>query len=152
MKKRPVKERFMESFEPVTESGCWIWMKTVFHDGYGQIKRDGKTSRAHRLSYELFSGPIPADMCVLHKCDVRACVNPAHLFLGTNADNMADKIAKGRQSRQAGSDRYNAKLTEQNVVEIRKSRLSQRDIARKFLVSYQLISDIKAGKVWRHVK
>jgi hypothetical protein len=83
------------------ENGCWDWQWSVFtQTGYGQFALDSKTPvNAHRMSWELTSGSIPLGLLVLHKCDNRKCVNPEHLFLGTDADNMQDKVRKGRSSR-----------------------------------------------------
>ena len=83
--------------EPMT--GCHLWIGGADPDGYGVISRQGrrgKQERAHRVAYELFVGPIPDGICVLHRCDTPACVNPEHLFLGTNLDNVRDRDAKGR--------------------------------------------------------
>jgi hypothetical protein len=93
-------ERFEAKYIPVTESGCWLWEAFVDVDGYGTIW-DGRIKRsalAHRISYELYRGN-PGEFHVLHLCDVRCCVNPNHLFLGTNLDNIADRHKKGRDSK-----------------------------------------------------
>jgi hypothetical protein len=77
--------------------GCWLWMAAKGHKGYGAVGLPGgKTAKAHRVSYELQFGPIPEAACVLHRCDVPACVRPTHLFLGSKADNNADMRSKGR--------------------------------------------------------
>jgi len=76
--------------------GCWIFQGARSTDGYGQVRHDGRTERVHRLAWEAANGPIPADMRVCHSCDVPACCNPAHLFLGTQQDNVTDMIEKGR--------------------------------------------------------
>ena len=80
-------------------NGCWIWQQSSDKDGYGKIVVDGVLKRAHRLSYETFVGEIPDGLYVLHRCDVRNCVNPQHLFLGTHQDNMDDMNSKGRNGR-----------------------------------------------------
>lgn len=97
----PTKERFMQYVSPEPNTGCWLWTGALSKDGYGNFNLRRKTVRAHRLSYELFVKPIPTDVayhgiCVCHKCDVRSCVNPDHLFLGTQLDNVLDMVEKGR--------------------------------------------------------
>lgn len=82
---------------PVTESGCWLWERSRQKSGYGDFKLHGKHHYAHRASYEAFVGPIPEGMQVCHRCDVRSCVRPSHLFVGTNNDNIADSMRKGRR-------------------------------------------------------
>ena len=102
MTAQEVKERgrFSNKFTK-TKSGCWVWKGTTSRDGYGQFRSTcgGKRIQmfgAHRVSYWLTFGEIPEGLQVLHKCDVRNCVNPEHLFLGTNIDNVDDKMSKGR--------------------------------------------------------
>jgi hypothetical protein len=92
-----VTERFMAKVFPVTESGCWIWEAACLKSGYGIFRLPHRTMLAHRFSYELANGPILDSQKVLHRCDVPSCVNPNHLFVGTNADNMRDMIDKDRQ-------------------------------------------------------
>jgi hypothetical protein len=90
-------ERMENNIIPVTETGCFLWMAKVNNKGYGRISVHNHSAYAHRVSYELFRGPILEGMQVLHKCDTPRCVNPEHLFLGTRKDNMQDMIRKGRQ-------------------------------------------------------
>lgn len=91
-------ENFLENTMPVPESGCWIWLKALNPFGYGMSYREGRTIGSHRYSWELHNGPIPKDKWVLHKCDVRACVNPSHLYLGSPKENMRDKFQRKREN------------------------------------------------------
>jgi hypothetical protein len=93
----PLKDRFEQQFIPEPNSGCWLWIGAIDGRGYGAIKDSSRVMRrASRVSWELHRGSIPEKMCILHKCDVPLCVNPDHLFLGTNADNTRDMYRKGR--------------------------------------------------------
>lgn len=94
---KPLVERFLSKVEKTDT--CWLWKANLTKDGYGRLNVGGVHGRmclAHRVSYELFIGPIPDGLNVLHDCDTPGCVNPEHLFAGTQADNMKDMLAKGR--------------------------------------------------------
>jgi hypothetical protein len=141
-------------------NGCWLWTgSSTGKKRYGLSRASGSDLRrllAHRASYEIAYGPIPAGMFVCHTCDNPSCVNPAHLFLGTPADNTADMIAKGRrhQPRVQGDSVPNARLSASDVVSIRKmseAGMAKKDIADRFGVTAQHIGDIVNRKWWKHV-
>jgi hypothetical protein len=137
---------------PVTECGCWIWLEGTFgRMGYGRISYGGKSCPAHRLSWEVFRGPIPRGGHVLHKCDTPLCVNPDHLFLGDHYANMRDREKKGRARRCYGEKHSFAKLTEEDVKEIRATPRHTKGVAAKFGVSHGTLSDIRLGQLWKHV-
>lgn len=142
-------ERFAQHVLPCPATGCWLWTATVGTHGYGQIWVDGVRKRAHRVSWEINVGPIPNGLHVLHLCDVRSCVAPHHLFLGTNYENTRDKVNKGRNL--TGSKCPWSKITEMDVLEIRASNETQAAIARRFSVSQKQIWDIQHGIRWGHV-
>ena len=108
MNTKPALERFEEKYLVDTATGCWNWIGSSCVTGYGQLFFNGKLMRAHRFSYQQFVGPLLDNKYVLHKCDNPACVNPEHLFLGTQQDNMSDKCIKGRQP--FGENHYAWKL------------------------------------------
>jgi transposase len=137
----------------VTESGCWEWAKGCFFDGYGRIWIAGKNRKAHRVAWGMTYGEIPARMCVLHRCDNPPCINPHHLFLGTQADNMSDCSAKGRQPDRRGERGPGAVLKWPAVREIRKlcaeGGESYSQIGARFSVGVATIHSIATHKSWR---
>jgi len=148
---KTLKERFEDKYIPEPNSGCWLWTACCNEDGYGKITVEHKSIGAHRVSWELYKTSIPDGMHVLHKCDNPPCVNPGHLFLGTNADNMADRDAKGRQARPRGEKQGASKLTNCQVREIFLSEALPQRMSDKFGVSQQQIHHIRTGKQWGHL-
>ncbi len=140
----------MDLFEPEPNTGCWLWtMRAVLGNGYGSMTIDGKLELAHRVSYRVFVGEIPRDLCVLHECDTPACVNPAHLFLGTKGENNTDASRKHRSAR--GSKHGMAILTESDVREIRRlleEGALPRIIAPRFGIARRTVSLIKCRDSW----
>lgn len=137
-----LRERF-HKMHSVNLKGCWIWQGALTAKGYGVISVEGKSERAHRISYRIFGRPIPKGLHVLHKCDVPSCVNPDHLFVGTDADNMEDRKSKGR---------LGFKLSEDNISEIRylyaEGGVTQEYIAGIYGVGRNHISRIVNKKRW----
>lgn len=144
---RPIEDAFWEKVDKKSSDECWEWIASIQADGYGNFK--GKL--AHRVSWELANGEIIKGLCVCHKCDNPACVNPNHLFLGTQLDNMRDMVSKGRGHDHHGENNPKAKLTEKDVFQIHRlknSGVSNREIANDFGVTSTTISYILAGKTW----
>ena len=142
-------ERFWKSVNKT--DGCWLWISGLDKDGYGAFRaeHDGTThQRAHRYSYALHKGNIPTLLNVCHTCDVRACVNPEHLFLGTMAENMDDKMAKGRHRVINGENHYRAVLTEEQARAILLDPRPHTQIANEYNVARTTISSLKARYSW----
>ena len=124
---------------------CWIWNGQINQNGYGIIAN----KKAHRVSWEIHNGSIPLDMRVLHKCDIRKCVNPDHLRLGTQQDNINDMFSKGRANKAKGQRVGGCKLTEEKVIEIRHSNSQPLELSKMYNVSLSTIYNIKNGYSWR---
>lgn len=137
----------------IDANGCWNWIGTKNKAGYGHIVHNKKLSLAHRVSYALNVGGIPDDLCVLHRCDNPACINPDHLFLGTHKDNVIDKVNKGRQEK--GECHSRTRLTDKDVVDIRNTPDSNNiihDLSKKYGVTIGTIYKIRKGEYRTHVK
>lgn len=149
-KYRPVAERFWAKVRKTR--GCWLWLGGLRPNGYGQIGlvEDGvwRSVSCHRLSWELHYGKIPDTSWVLHRCDNPQCVRPHHLFLGDALSNMQDKASKRRDRK--GYAYKQAKLTPQQVKEIRLYRGPYKTLAQQLQIGISTISDIKLGKRWKH--
>lgn len=151
--------------------GCWEWRGVKSRTGYGKFHTpriqgtERKPIHAHRFSYEVNFGPIPEGLFVLHKCDNPACTRPDHLWVGSIADNVRDSMAKGRNSPpprppkhfantenfKRGSEHYAARLTANQVHEIRRSTERGVDLAARLGVAQTTISMIRRGRTWRHL-
>lgn len=154
MRKRTPDERFRSYFTPGDPAACWMWTGGSDKLGYGKFGiRAGVIVRAHRHAWELANGPIgDATICVCHTCDVRACVNPAHLFLGTRTDNAADRHAKGRTA--SGKQQPGCKLTPDLVRALRCDRAAGLDfdaLRDKYGVSRGVAHRIVHRAAWKHV-
>jgi hypothetical protein len=133
---------------------CWKWLASRCWCGYGRLALTPRgLFNAPRVAYYLATGKQPGPLCVCHTCDTPACCNPAHLFLGTHTDNMADKVAKGRAKGRLlrGVSNGAAKLTEAQVLAIRASTATGTVLATKYSVSEGMISLIKSRKSWKHI-
>lgn len=145
-------DRFWRHVEKT--DGCWMWRGCLGQNGYGHVKGVGDKIRStHRVAWELARGPIPVGMHVCHRCDVRACVNPDHLFLGTARDNARDMARKGRCKEQRGERNTHAKLTTEDVIAIRNmaNTTTCRSIGARFGISDSHASGIIRRKWWKHV-
>ncbi len=149
-KRKPLLEKIEQNTIRLPESGCWIWMSTIEKTGYGRVCSGKKPFYAHRVSYEQKYGSIPNGMMALHHCDVKSCVNPDHIFIGTQQENMIDKVSKNRQAK--GASHGNAKLTEDQAREIKFSSETSIKLAAKFNYPASMIREIKNGNLWKHLE
>lgn len=141
-----LKEHWFRYVDETPENACWLWMGPKDKDGYGKMCHEGKHLRAHRVSYELHIGKIESGKLVCHSCDNPTCVNPAHLFVGTNSENMIDMVCKERGGAQ--------KLSPSDVMAIRTllaEGYGAEDVAVKFNVHVYTIRRIRNGRRWGHL-
>ena len=157
MRARPLSERFWEKVAVGDESDCWLWTAFRNRKGYGMIGSGAGHILAHRASWEIHHGPVPPGGVVCHRCDTPPCVNPSHLFVGTQRDNIADMVAKGRQrgDHRPGSACPTATLTESQAAEVKRRALAgekQRALAAEFSIKQATVSNIKTGRTWGHLR
>ena len=137
-----IRERSVE-----LDDGCWWWTASTDSNGYGHVKINNVLEKAHRISYEVFNGPI-TDQWVLHRCDNPTCVNPKHLFLGTNSDNMKDMYQKKRGNTAV---EFAQKLTLEQAQQIKQAEGTHQAIANQFGIDRTMVGKIKSGVCWKIV-
>lgn len=147
-KPRPISPRFFKKVFKQEGDGCWIWNGSIEKSGYGRFRFNGKPFLAHRASWEIHNGPIPKGegyhgTCVCHKCDNKICVNPSHLFLGSQSDNMRDLLSKGMNP--------HSRLKPEQVIEIRSSNYSSEILSKNYGVNKLQIQRIKRGIRWKFI-
>lgn len=157
---RSILVRFLEKIELIPFHECWEWIGSFDPCGYGMMRIGSRTDKsrgsrgAHRLSYELFIGPITKGLYVLHKCDNPSCVRPDHLFLGTQKENVKDMWNKNRQGPRPGypgEKNPQSKLSKEDIIKIRKDLRLHKEIAKDYNISRSVITRIKNKDLWSHV-
>lgn len=148
-----IKQKLMDYSELDPGTGCRLWNRYYDRSGYGRVRYQGKTRFAHRVAYQVFVGPIPEGLCVLHSCHTPACINPDHLRVGTPKDNAEDRVRAGRNALCSGENHGRAKLTLEKAHNIRQTYSSgnytQSEVGSLFGVGQQLISRIVRGERWK---
>lgn len=136
---------------PEPNSGCWLWMGEKKMTGYGECWAAGRREDAHRSAYRIFKcEEIPQGMVVRHTCDTKLCINPDHLLLGTQAENIADKVSRNRQAK--GEGHGSAKLSDDDVRLIRtRTDLSQRALSKLLGICQPVVGQIRRRELWKHV-
>ncbi len=163
-----LEERFWEKVDKCGSDDCWLWRGSKQTRGYGMFVVGGRRRLAHRVAYQLCVGLIPTGLFVCHHCDNPSCVNPAHLFVGTQADNIHDAVAKGRMAKGSrhgshthpermarGERNGNVKLTEAQVREIRtayaQGGVTQQGLAERYGIGQTAISNLLSFRTWKHL-
>lgn len=157
-KRLPTKDRFAEKFQRGADDQCWPWTAGTNGAGYGMLwsPEAGRKVLAHRYSFEIHYGPLNADDLVLHSCDNRACVNPAHLRAGSHKENVSDMDSRGRRVSNArkGETNCNARMTADAVIRLRQRYIAGdalADLVRDFGCTENALTDYTSGRSWRHL-
>lgn len=148
--------RFWAKVDKNVPDGCWIWKASLKETGYGQFQFHlgiPGMMRAHRAAWILVHGGIPGGKNVLHSCDIRNCVNPAHLRTGSQKENIREMVAKGRGKVPGykGSDHPSAKLSDVLIREIRNATGTLKEIGARFSIHFSTVSNIRSRKTWSHI-
>ena len=148
---RDMLTRFWEKVEKTDT--CWVWIAST-RRGYGRFRIGDKKYTSHRVSWEIYNGEIPDGMCVLHHCDNPPCVNPDHLFIGTQTDNIRDRHMKGRNGDKTGINNGRSVLDENDVIAIRHDHhfVSRKQLSRKYGVSISTICSVINLRTWKSTK
>lgn len=162
-----IEERFWSKIKIGSPDECWEWMGGLFTKGYGCFRVGGMVKQSHRFSWEIHFGTIPQNKLVCHTCDNRRCVNPNHLFIGTNQDNMSDMVRKGRSAkgkshglylhpdkRAIGQKHGRAKLSDIDIIHIRYQHelgAPNIELSKQYNIDSSVISEIINRKIWRHI-
>ena len=151
--KENIEKRLLSKSERVGE--CLLWTGRKIWSGYGTIGIRSHSTAVHRVAYKMWNGDIPKGMYVLHKCDIRHCIEPSHLYLGTHHDNMKDMVERDRQYHPLGELHKMSKFKDENILEIRalyaSGKYSQADLSRKYEVCGPCIHNIVKRKSWKHL-
>jgi len=154
-RKKTIQERFNEKVLPPNENGCMLWIGGKGKQGHGRFEYNNRLGGAHRYSYELHIGEITKGMFVCHKCDIPSCVNPEHLFLGSPKDNMIDAKNKGRGNCGRFENHGSAKLSKEEVKQIRdlynSNIYSQAELSRLYNIKPPAMGSIVHNKTWRNI-
>jgi hypothetical protein len=144
--------RFESFIERIPIAGCWLWTGSLSGSGYGQFIFNGSLMGAHRASWIIVNGAIPSGMFICHYCDVKTCVNPAHLFAGSPLLNMQDMMEKGRDllGRRKQGDKIK-RLSDEEARYVIASTLSHAQLGKKFGVHRGTIQQIKARRTYKHL-
>lgn len=153
--RKPIKDRLIENSSIDQETGCWNWNGSLINKGYGQISIKGKNCQPHRISWKVFVGEIPKGMQINHKCHNSKCINPEHLYTGTQQENIRDMDLSNRRSISFGSKCNQSRLND-GLIKIIRDSLSKGsracDLANEFGVGRTCIANIKHKRTWKHVK